>query len=289
MRTILPHQLPFLLTCNCPAGEDAKGSRLFFVREIIHNQYQIDTRVPCGGQKSERSGFLDVIIEGKITPEEPMLEVIETVVELKNYPHLVLRITSADSDVEGRIAFSHGGYILGGRINNSDDSGYKAIHQLLSVTAGNYAILDPGPQQISDINQTLWIMSERLVQYLPNLPDTPVDLFDHSAEHDQQRAQSNESLGAGAAVLSGLGYGRFEQKEVAAPVKSTINNKKGRARSFNEGFWYFLQGVCVVAFCTAIAVGFLAFFKFRTQLRTPPVKNSLERHQTGRTSATSNK
>ena len=76
---------------------------------------------------------MDVIVEGKITSEEPMKDVIETLADLKNFPHLVLRVSASEAELEGRIAFSHGGYILGGRINNSDESGYAAIQKLLSI------------------------------------------------------------------------------------------------------------------------------------------------------------
>ncbi len=125
---------------------------------------------------------MDVLVEGKITPEEPMADVIETVIRLKNYPHLVLRITSSDSELEGRISCCRGSHILGGRINNSDEAGYKAIFQLLSVRDGNYAILDPGDQSIADINQTLWIVSERVKDSLPDLPASPMDLLDATKE-----------------------------------------------------------------------------------------------------------
>ncbi|HEY9756848.1 MAG TPA: hypothetical protein V6C97_16905 [Oculatellaceae cyanobacterium] len=213
---------------------------------------------------------MDVIVEGKITPDEPMFEVIETVVELKNFPHLVLRISDQESDLEGRIAFSHGGYILGGKINNSECYGYPAIHKLLSVKDGNYAVLDPGPQQISDINQTLWIMSERVMQSLPNLPESPVELFDHTSDHDEQRAANAEL--AASAVFTGLAFGKQEAEAEEPPPKATIGSVTNPARAFNKGFWYFIQWVCVVLFCLCVALGVANLWKLHRDMTTSPQK-----------------
>lgn len=218
---------------------------------------------------------MDVLIEGKITEDEPVAEVIETLMELKTYPHLVLRISQANADLEGRIAFSHGGYILGGRINNSDDSGYKAIHQLLSVKNGNYAILDPGRQQIADINQTLWIVGERVIERLPDLPETPIELFDASKAHDgdDSSVAASASTAASAAVTN-LNYGRPEPKERPEARKTTITNVKGKARSFNKGFWFFLQWILVVIFCLVVGIGFAVLFTMVSQ-RGLPGRNGL--------------
>ena len=199
-----------------------------------------------------------------------MMDVIETVVELKNFPHLVLRISDKESDLEGRISFSHGGYILGGKINNSECYGYPAIHKLLSIKNGNYAVLDPGPQQISDINQTLWIMSERVMNSLPNLPDSPVDLFDHTGDHDEQRAANAEL--AASAVFTGIAFGRSEAESHEPPPKSTIGSVKNPARAFNKGFWYFIQWVCVVLFCLCVALGIANIWKLHRDLTAGAAK-----------------
>ncbi len=198
-----------------------------------------------------------------------MVEVVQTVIELKNYPHLVLRITNDNARLEGRISFSHGGYILGGRINNTDDTGYKAIKELLSVKEGNYAILDPGPQQISDINQTLWLISDLVMKRLPDLPDTPVEFFDKEHTHEEPPAA--------APVFTEMAYGRPDQKAADNANKSTISSKKGRARSFNASFWYFLQWLCVVVFSVAIAAAFAAMWNFYGKTPTAPPKNSSQR------------
>lgn len=225
---------------------------------------------------------LDVIVEGKITSEEPMKEVIETLVDLKNFPHLVLRVSASDNDLEGRIAFSHGGYILGGRINNSDESGYPAIHKLLSIKSGNYAILDPGRQQIGDINQTLWILSERVKERLPDLPTSPAGLFDADPEHALAREQASGGPdGSSALSLPGiaeLAHGLVNQpaqQEVA--VKSTIHDIKGRARSFNPSAWLFIQSTLIVLFCLVVLAGLVTMWSFHGLLLKPPEKNSIEK------------
>ncbi len=115
---------------------------------------------------------LDVIVEGKITKDEGVKEILMTVVDLKQVFNPVLRITSDDNSVEGRIGFCKGGFILGGESNNSDN-GWKAIKSLLEIKEGNYAILEPKSDNVPEVNQSLWIKVERVLPMLSNLPDSP--------------------------------------------------------------------------------------------------------------------
>lgn len=170
---------------------------------------------------------MDIIIEGKITPEEGMSEVIQTVIDLKNLQNPILRISSSDSDLQGRVSFSSG-HILGGRINNSDETGYPAIRKLLSITDGNYAILDPGRQHITDVNQTLWIEANKVVQMLPNLPQTPEVLMDMNAEYSAELKPRVANMD--------LKAGKVDDGE-----KPTVTDVKSKARSFDQGTWFFFK------------------------------------------------
>ena len=118
---------------------------------------------------------MDVIIEGQINQEETIKDVMASVAALKSCPTPILRITetTAGSEVQGRILFSQGTYIVGARINTTGETGYAAVRQLMSVTSGNYAILDPGRKPATDLNQSLWIDSTALLAHWPDLP--PVD------------------------------------------------------------------------------------------------------------------
>jgi hypothetical protein len=171
---------------------------------------------------------VDIIIEGKITPEEGMNEVIQTVIDLKNLQNPILRISSSDSDLQGRVSFSSG-HILGGRINNTDETGYPAIRKLLSITDGNYAILDPGRQHITDVNQTLWIEANKILQMLPNLPQTPEVLMDMNSDH--YTAELKPRIAA-----MDLRAGKADGGE-----KPTVTDLKSKARSFDEGAWFFFK------------------------------------------------
>jgi hypothetical protein len=139
---------------------------------------------------------VDVVIEGKITPEEDIADVIQTVIDLKNMPNLVLRVTDEDSDLQGRVAFREGGYILGARVNNTNECGYDAIRLLLSIKSGNYAILDPGRTPTSDTNQTLWISADKVLDLLPALPESPETLLgiDPASRAEQTFAHPSATL-----------------------------------------------------------------------------------------------
>lgn len=120
---------------------------------------------------------MDVVVEGKITPEEGMDEVLQTMVDMKSLVHGILRVTCEQTGVNGRIGFAHDGYILGARVNVTNETGYEALRKLLSVTQGNYAVLDAADQQQqSELNQTLWIKAQKIIPVLKNLPETPESL-----------------------------------------------------------------------------------------------------------------
>ncbi len=121
---------------------------------------------------------MDIIIEGHLTSDEGMNDLLETIINLKTVPNLLLRISSNTENIRGRIGFGPGGYILGGYIDDTGELGYTAIKKLLTLTSGNYAVLDTGRELTPDVNQTLWIKGERILEIWPNLPDSPDPLFD---------------------------------------------------------------------------------------------------------------
>lgn len=120
---------------------------------------------------------MDIVIEGIITKEEGMNEVIDTLIHLKSVPSALLRISCKEEGLQGRIGFGPGGYILGGCIEETGEVGYSAVKKLLSVKSGNYAVLDMTHEHVPEVNQTLWIKGEKILEIWPNLPDLPDSLL----------------------------------------------------------------------------------------------------------------
>jgi hypothetical protein len=60
---------------------------------------------------------VDVITEGTINQDEPVADVVNAVVAIKSCQTPILRINDNQSDLQGRILFSAGGFIVGARIN----------------------------------------------------------------------------------------------------------------------------------------------------------------------------
>jgi hypothetical protein len=120
---------------------------------------------------------LDIVIEGIITKEEGMNEVIDTIIHLKSVPNALLRVSCKEEGVQGRIGFGPGGHILGGYIEDTGEVGYSAVKKLLTVKSGNYAVLDMTHEHVPEINQTLWIKGEKVLEIWPNLPDLPDSLL----------------------------------------------------------------------------------------------------------------
>jgi len=120
---------------------------------------------------------LDIIIEGVITKEEGMNEVVETIIHLKSVPSALLRVSCKEASLQGRVGFGPGGYILGGCIDDTGETGYAAVKKLLTVKSGNYAVLDMTNEYVPEINQTLWLKGDKVVEIWPNLPDSPDSLL----------------------------------------------------------------------------------------------------------------
>jgi hypothetical protein len=194
---------------------------------------------------------VDIVIEGKITADEGMADIVQTVIDLKNLPNAILRLTSAGDEVQGRIAFAQGGYILGGRVNNTDETGYPAVRKLLAITAGNYAILDPGRTHVSDVNQTLWIKASRVLDYLPTLPPSP-EIFLDGAD-----------VNAINTTVEKAQFDPMDLKARATDERGTsgiVGNRKSKTRTFDLGTWRVLKVLFLFALVTLVAVGITQYW-----------------------------
>lgn len=121
---------------------------------------------------------MDIIIEGNLTSDEGMNDLLETIIHLKTVPNALLRISSTEANIKGRVGFGPGGYILGGCIDDTGEVGYTAVRKLLTLASGNYAVLDTGRDPTPEVNQTLWIKGEKVLEIWPNLPESPDKLLD---------------------------------------------------------------------------------------------------------------
>lgn len=187
---------------------------------------------------------MDVIIEGQIDQEETIADVIATVVGVKGCNTPILRLNDGDSDLSGRILFSHGGFILGGKLNQGGTSGYEAIRQLLSIQTGNYAILDPLRKPTSELNQALWLSTDKIIQALPNLPATEESLADKRPERFSDSAARPKTGQIDIAPqLAGMANPRDEGgadsilKGHPTGEHRQITSAKSPSRRYNENRW----------------------------------------------------
>jgi len=187
---------------------------------------------------------VDVIIEGSINQDESMADVINSVVEIKSCQTPILRINDNQSDLQGRILFSAGGFILGGKIGVTGESGYAAVRRLLLVADGNYAILDPARKPTTELNQSLWLATAKLVPMLPDLPAAPASIVD---AHPERITESAARPKTGQLDLAPRMSAVAAPKDVA-PVdpsvavvvdeeqRQTVGSKQV-SRKYNEGRW----------------------------------------------------
>ena len=195
---------------------------------------------------------MDVIIEGKITEEEKLDEILRTCTEIKSVSNPILRINDNATNVQGRIGFSQGGYIIGGKIQESGEVGYDAIRKLLSVTDGNYAILDPLNKHFGDINQSLWLKVDKILPLVPNLPENPEGLIDKHPQEELRKSVESESL---QKTLEGKKSTVDDPNKTKPDPQTVTVTTKSASRKLDMGNWrLFRMSLLVVAFF-AIVLG----------------------------------
>lgn len=188
---------------------------------------------------------MDVIVEGKINQEEGIDEVLQTIINLKTVPEPVLRINCLDNRFQGKIGFSQGGYILGGKIDETGETGYAAVRRLLLVRNGNYAVLDPERQLVQDVNQSLWIDAEKIIYLLPDLPEIADSLL----------PATPPSIATTTLVAA-------EQAKELAPMarrpteKATVSGVNSKARQFVVESWRFRYATIFMWVVILLFVGF---------------------------------
>lgn len=173
-----------------------------------------------------------------------MEDVIASAVEIKNCQTPILRITANGSDLQGRVLFSQGGFILGGKVNVSSETGWEAVRMLLSVKDGNYAVLDPGRKTTHEINQSLWIACEKLVPLLHNLPLTPESLVDHKPDliHESAARPKTGQIDL-APLMAAVGAPKDDpHTNLSDNIKvheehRQTTSAKAASRKYNEGRW----------------------------------------------------
>jgi hypothetical protein len=202
---------------------------------------------------------VDVIVEGHINSEEPMADVINSVVALKSCQTPVLRVNAADSDLQGRLLFSQGGYIVGGKVNVTGETGWDAVRILLNIKDGNYAILDPGRKATGDLNQALWIKVENILPRLGSLGANGDEFVDKQPQRNQESAVRPKTGQTDLAPLMAA-VGAPKDEEAIDPTNPTRVKKEERqtveaeapSRKYNEGRWR------IVRFALQLAFGIVA-------------------------------
>ncbi len=207
---------------------------------------------------------MDVITEGTINQDEPVADVVNAVVAIKSCQTPILRINDNQSDLQGRILFSAGGFIVGARINVTGESGYGAVRKLLMVRDGNYAILDPMRKPTAELNQALWLSTTKLVALLPNLPEASQSILDaHPERITESAARPKTGQLDLAPIMAAVGAPKDHaviDPSIATHIeeesRQTVGNKQA-SRKYNEGRWRTIKTLIQLAFTLLIVAAIM--------------------------------
>lgn len=126
---------------------------------------------------------MDVVFEGSLSKSWSMKDVLQAVTE-QDAGRYVLRIASKENDSAGRLAIADGQFVVGA-CTDQGENGYPAVRDILAITEGSFVLLDSGSEPPSDLNDVLHLSLPRLIEYLPNLPEDPGQLFDQGSLLDK--------------------------------------------------------------------------------------------------------
>jgi hypothetical protein len=116
---------------------------------------------------------MEVLLQGKFTTDQDMLEVLNDVLALPGSSVGILRISNPQDQLNGRLTLYKRRYVIGATISDSAETGYQALRRLLAVRTGNFAYMETGQDEPpSDLAEPLCLDLPTLLEHLPDLPET---------------------------------------------------------------------------------------------------------------------
>ncbi len=128
---------------------------------------------------------MDLIFEGRLSDQIAMKDVLMRVKSEPTPGMKILRINRQRDGLCGKIAIDGGKYVTAASVVDSVETGYMALRLLLSVSDGNFALLNAKPGDSIELQPNLHIEIDMLLKTMPNLPDNPTKLFDERALLDK--------------------------------------------------------------------------------------------------------
>ncbi len=128
---------------------------------------------------------MDLIFEGRLSDQIAMKDVLMRVKSEPTPGMKILRINRQRDGLNGKIAIDGGKYVTAASVIDSVETGYPALRLLLSVSDGNFALLNAKPGDSIELQPNLHIEIDQLLQTMPHLPDNPTKLFDERALLDK--------------------------------------------------------------------------------------------------------
>lgn len=128
---------------------------------------------------------MDLIFEGRLSDQINMKDVLLRIKSLQTPGLKILRINRQRDGLHGKIAVDGGKYVTAASVIDSVETGYPALRLLLTVSDGNFALLNAMPNDSIELQPNLHIGIDQLLQAMPHLPDSPAKLFDERALLDK--------------------------------------------------------------------------------------------------------
>lgn len=139
---------------------------------------------------------MDVVFEGSLTKSWGIKDVLKTVMEEKDLPWSVLRISNSEKRIQGKILVANSNYIVGAFCTGSasDTDSYESLRTVLTLSEGVFALLALSESESKNFDHSLYISIDRILDTLGSLPSDSAELFDEKGLLDKVFGDDAEEL-----------------------------------------------------------------------------------------------
>jgi hypothetical protein len=114
---------------------------------------------------------MEVVFQGRLTSDQDIRDVLNDLLALTTGDLGILRISSSNNKVSGRLVIQRRQQVIGAQIPDTGEFGYPALRKLLSVRQGAFAYVDLEGQPLKPEDENVKVDVRTLIELLPNLPD----------------------------------------------------------------------------------------------------------------------
>lgn len=130
---------------------------------------------------------MDVVFEGSLSRSWGMADVLQSIVDVPNVQFGLLRVSSPGDTFHGKILISECSHIVAASSSDSIEGSdaYQAVRTMLELREGSFAFLDLSVENLEELDRSLFISLNKVLELYPALPGNSDLMFDERSLLDK--------------------------------------------------------------------------------------------------------